>query len=336
MNREISTSGTSITNSWREREMLCEETLDEETRSTTDPVLAEDDRVLKNLLELETSYLPSASDPSNFQPDIRPTMREILSDWMFSVCEEEGCAVDVFLLSMNYVDRFLSSCPNRIRRSQLQLLGSVCLFIASKFKDARHLSSTTLSYYTDHSVSPDEIQEWELNVLQVLNWNVSAITAVDFIDLILVRLKPPAIFDKELINIRHAQTLAALCNISKTCLVFSPSTIAAASIAEIVRMTVHSKDQQLQNDVINRQLQDIIDCDEECLLSCREQISQALWRKFSGLRNPFDKEEEADVDETREPVTPADVREIRLKTSPSPAASSSSSPPPPHPPANPS
>lgn len=58
-------------------------------------------------------------------------------------------------------------------------------------------------------------QEWELNVLQVLNWNVSAITAVDFMDLILVRLKPPVIFDKQQINIRHAQTLAALCNISK-------------------------------------------------------------------------------------------------------------------------
>lgn len=58
-------------------------------------------------------------------------------------------------------------------------------------------------------------QEWELNVLQVLNWNVSAITAVDFMDLILVRLKPPAIFDKQLVNIRHAQTLAALCYISR-------------------------------------------------------------------------------------------------------------------------
>lgn len=65
--------------------MLCVETLAEETSSTTDPVLAEDDRVLENLLELETSYLPSSSDPSNFQPDIRPAMREILSDWMFSV-----------------------------------------------------------------------------------------------------------------------------------------------------------------------------------------------------------------------------------------------------------
>lgn len=330
MNLEMSSSriSTWMNSSWTEREMLCEETLEAEgTSSTTDPVFVEDDRVLKNLLELETSYLPSASDPSNFQSDIRPAMREILSDWMFSVCEEEGCAVDVFLLSMNYVDRFLCSCPNRIKRSQLQLLGSVCLFIASKFKDANHLSSTTLSYYTDHSVSSDEIQEWELNVLQVLNWNVSAITAVDFMELILTRLKPPAIFDKQMINIRHAQTLAALCNISKTCIVFSPSTVAAASIAEIVRMTVHSKDQQSQNVVINRQLQDIIDCDEECLLSCREQISRALWRKLSGLRNPFDKEEDAAADKTKNPVTPADAFEIRLKTSPSPASPSSSPPP---------
>lgn len=88
MNLEMSSSriSTWMNSSWTEREMLCEETLEAEgTSSTTDPVFVEDDRVLKNLLELETSYLPSASDPSNFQSDIRPAMREILSDWMFSV-----------------------------------------------------------------------------------------------------------------------------------------------------------------------------------------------------------------------------------------------------------
>ncbi|KAL2731318.1 G1/S-specific cyclin-D2 [Vespula squamosa] len=71
------------------------------------------------------------------------------------VCEEQKCQEEVFPLSMNYVDRFLSICP--IRKSQLQLLGTTCLLLASKLREASPLTAEVLVFYTDNSITLDDL-----------------------------------------------------------------------------------------------------------------------------------------------------------------------------------
>ncbi len=71
------------------------------------------------------------------------------------MCEEESCNEDVFPLAINYLDRFLAMMPTR--KSYLQLLGAVCLFLASKLKDCRQLSAEKLCMYTDNSITPREL-----------------------------------------------------------------------------------------------------------------------------------------------------------------------------------
>lgn len=56
---------------------------------------------------------------------------------------------------MNYLDRFLSVV--NIKRTQLQLLGSVCMFIASKLKETIPLSAEKLVTYTDRSITMEEL-----------------------------------------------------------------------------------------------------------------------------------------------------------------------------------
>ena len=56
---------------------------------------------------------------------------------------------------MNIMDRFLSVV--RIRKSQLQLLGAVCLFLASKIRQTRPLSAQKLVSYTDYSITCEEL-----------------------------------------------------------------------------------------------------------------------------------------------------------------------------------
>jgi len=71
------------------------------------------------------------------------------------VCAEQQCEDEVFSLSVNYLDRVLSALP--VRRSQLQLVAAVCMFIASKFRDTKPLSSQCLVVYTDCSITLSDL-----------------------------------------------------------------------------------------------------------------------------------------------------------------------------------
>jgi hypothetical protein len=54
------------------------------------------------------------------------------------------------------MDRFL--CLVNIRKSQLQLLGSVCLLLASKLRESRAIKAEKLVMYTDYSITLEEIK----------------------------------------------------------------------------------------------------------------------------------------------------------------------------------
>lgn len=72
-------------------------------------------------------------DPQMFErhPTLEPRMRAILLDWLIEVCEVYKLHRETYYLGMDYVDRYLSTHQN-IPKSQLQLIGITCLFIAAK------------------------------------------------------------------------------------------------------------------------------------------------------------------------------------------------------------
>ncbi|RWS31097.1 G1/S-specific cyclin-D2-like protein [Leptotrombidium deliense] len=142
--------------------LCCEEVcanavLAESTRGAFDENILKDNRVLEQLLESEERYIPMSSmcTYKSVQSEISPEMRKVLSMWMLEVCEELKCDEIVFPLAINYVDRFLSS--TNIRKTQLQLLGAVCLLIASKLRQCQAIHPQSLVFYSDYSLTMEEI-----------------------------------------------------------------------------------------------------------------------------------------------------------------------------------
>lgn len=250
-------------------DLLCIEP-DSIKRAFEDRVLLQDDRVLHNLLATEERYLPSPSYFKCVQKDIKPFMRKIVAVWMLEVCEEQKCEEEVFPLAMNYLDRFLSVAP--IQKSQVQLLGAVCMFVASKLKETIPLTAEKLIIYTDNSIALEDLMDWELLLLKVLKWDISAIIPHDFLEQILSRLP----VDRESARSikQHAQTFIALCATDFKFAMSPPSMVAAASVSAATRGLLGTE--WCHKVILMERLQTITTIDADCLRQCQEQIEQAL------------------------------------------------------------
>lgn len=71
------------------------------------------------------------------------------------VSDTELCRAEVFPHAMHLLDRFLSK--KMVQKNHLQLLGTVCLLLASKMRLTRPLTVEKLRMYTDYSVNCQEI-----------------------------------------------------------------------------------------------------------------------------------------------------------------------------------
>ncbi|XP_051008801.1 G1/S-specific cyclin-D3 [Acomys russatus] len=250
-------------------ELLCCEGTRHAPRAGPDPQLLGDQRVLQSLLRLEERYVPRASYFQCVQKEIKPHMRKMLAYWMLEVCEEQRCEEDVFPLAMNYLDRYLSCVPTR--KAQLQLLGTVCLLLASKLRETTPLTIEKLCIYTDQAVAPWQLREWEVLVLGKLKWDLAAVIAHDFLVFILHRLSLPS--DRQALVKKHAQTFLALCATDYTFAMYPPSMIATGSIGAAVQGLGACS---MSADELTEFLAGITGTEVDCLRACQEQIEAAL------------------------------------------------------------
>ncbi|KAK8750225.1 hypothetical protein OTU49_015322 [Cherax quadricarinatus] len=213
-------------------ELYCSEvpTCPEETIASEDPTLTRDARVLDNMMQLQLFNVPPQNYFKHIQSDIQPYMRKVITRWMLEVCEEQACEDRVLVVAINFLDRFLCSCV--VQRTQLQLLGSVCLLLASKLRQSRPLSVDLLAYYTDYSVSAEEIKSWELLLVSKLGWDLAPITACDFVDHLLPLV--PGVGREPIVR-KHATTFIALAATEPEFVQVEPSAVAVACIAAAVR-----------------------------------------------------------------------------------------------------
>lgn len=79
----------------------------------------------------------------------------VVTCWSSQVCEEEKCQDEVFPLAINIMDRYLSQVA--IRKKELQLLGTVSLFLSSKLRQTVALDADKLVNYTDNSITSEDL-----------------------------------------------------------------------------------------------------------------------------------------------------------------------------------
>lgn len=279
-----------------------------------DTKLLDDGRVLQNLLDAEERYMPPTSN-FLFQKDLRPYMRKVVADWMLEVCEEQSREEEVFPLAVNYLDRAISIIP--IKRTQLQLVACVCMFIASKVREAFPIEADKLVLYTDHSITLDDILQWEILILQILKWDTSSVIAHDFLDVLLTRLPLDKKNQKQ--ALRHAQTLVAMCALDYSFSVHSPSVVASSTICSAVTgLLGQSKGQASQ---LIHKLHTITAIDPDCIRACWDQIEQTLADNVITANNETSfhlsldtalHQKSSSSDSSATASTPTDVRDITL------------------------
>lgn len=152
-----------------------------------DPVYLGDEHVLSRMLASETRQELQSYFETRLQRDFNENDRRELAIWMRDVCLAEECQPEVFALSMQIVDRFLSFV--RTKRAQLQLLGSVALLLGSKMRQTNPIPARNLIYYTQDLITLNELKTWELFVLTTLKWDLALVTPVDYLDILIKRMK---------------------------------------------------------------------------------------------------------------------------------------------------
>ena len=164
---------------------------------------------------------------ASIQSELKPHMRKIVVDWMLEVCQDQQCQPQVFHLSLNYLDRFLSQ--KNLSKNCFQAMAAGCLLLASKFSEVRPLTTEKLSLYTDNSVSVAELRDWEVRILNILQWELTAVTTQNFLEHFLARSAKQAQLTAKVG--RHAEMLATVAVAEYKFLLVQPSLLAAACLA---------------------------------------------------------------------------------------------------------
>ncbi|CAL0319423.1 unnamed protein product [Lupinus luteus] len=135
--------------------------------------------IYEHLRACEEIRRPSMDFMDKTQKDIDASMRAVLIDWLVEVSEEYRLVPETLFLTVNYVDRYLSS--HSINRKQLQLLGVACMRIAAKYEEICAPEVQEFCDITDNTYSKEQVLQMEFAVLNSLKFEMTAPTVNCFL-----------------------------------------------------------------------------------------------------------------------------------------------------------
>ncbi|CAN6173040.1 unnamed protein product [Urochloa humidicola] len=227
---------------------------------------------IKELLGREEEHLPVEGYAQRLQEEPGGSdlmaVRSATIDWMWKVHEHYKLGPLTAVLSVNYLDRFLSLCDFALWEAWItQLLAVACLSLAAKMEETIVLNALDLQVANAEPVfDPPTVHRMERLVLNTLSNRLHAVTACSFIDYYLHKFS-----DGDAVSeIILACSVELILRASKAAefMVFKPSEI-AASVA-LVALGKHDSSVHESLATCCKQLR------KEKILGCCEMIQEKI------------------------------------------------------------
>ncbi|EOA20684.1 hypothetical protein CARUB_v10000996mg [Capsella rubella] len=194
--------------------------------------------IYDNIHVAEFQQRPLANYMELVQRDIDPYMRKILIDWLVEVSDDYKLVPDTLYLTVNLVDRFLSS--TYIERQRLQLLGVSCMLVASKYEELCAPRVEEFCFITANTYTKAEVLSMEIQVLNLVHFKLSIPTTKTFLRRFIKAAQSS--YKAPLTELEFlANYLAELTLMEYTFLRFRPS-LTAASAVFLARWTLDQTD----------------------------------------------------------------------------------------------
>lgn len=116
------------------------------------------------------------------QTDINEKMRAILVDWIIDVHFKFKLKADTLFLTVWLIDKYLS--VKKIKRGKLQLLGVTCMLISCKYEEIYSPEIFDFVYITENSYDKKDIISLELEILTMMEFNITVPTSNSFYEII--------------------------------------------------------------------------------------------------------------------------------------------------------
>ncbi|XP_076908398.1 cyclin-A2-1-like [Bidens hawaiensis] len=183
--------------------------------------------IYSNLRVAELIHRPRFDFMETVQKDVTQSMRGVLVDWLVEVSVEYKLEPETLYLTVHLIDMFLSK--NYIERQKLQLLGITCMLIASKYEETIAPCVDEFCFITDNTYTKSEVIKMESQVLNDINFHLSAPTTQKFLRRFIRAAQASHQSPSRELECL-ATYLAELTLIDYNFLVFVPSNIAAAAV----------------------------------------------------------------------------------------------------------
>ncbi|KAJ1373194.1 hypothetical protein KIN20_035541 [Parelaphostrongylus tenuis] len=115
-------------------------------------------------------------------PELSVKTRAVLVDWIMEVCASEKQHRETFHLAIDYIDRFLGTYRG-VRSYIFQLVGTVALFLASKYEEIYPPKIDEFVSYTDGACTEQDVRTFEIIMLKELQWSLSPVTSIHWLSM---------------------------------------------------------------------------------------------------------------------------------------------------------